>query len=82
MTQRCWMEFLKDYDLTIEYHPGKANVVADALSRKTVAALASFERTFAWLMMGMMNVPTGNWFKARIIEGSSLGTLLASSKKC
>ena len=29
------MEFLKDYDLQIQYHPGKVNVVADALSRKT-----------------------------------------------
>ena len=32
--QRRWMELLKDYDITILYHPGKANVVADALSRK------------------------------------------------
>ena len=30
---------LKDYDCEILYHPGKANVVADALSRKAVAAL-------------------------------------------
>ncbi|CAN0827436.1 Transposon Tf2-9 polyprotein [Linum grandiflorum] len=32
--QRRWVELLKDYDCTIDYHPGKANVVADALSRK------------------------------------------------
>ena len=33
MVQRRWLELLKDYDLDILYHPGKANVVADALSR-------------------------------------------------
>jgi len=36
MSQRRWMEFLKDYDFELLYHLGKANVVADALSRETV----------------------------------------------
>ncbi|GJZ55163.1 putative reverse transcriptase domain-containing protein [Tanacetum coccineum] len=34
MRQRRWLEFLSDYDCELHYHPGKANVVADALSRK------------------------------------------------
>ena len=41
MRQRRWIEFLKDYDFTLHYHPGKENVVADALSRKSWGALAS-----------------------------------------
>lgn len=32
LRQRRWMEFIADYDLKIQYHPGKANIVADALS--------------------------------------------------
>ncbi|RVX00153.1 Retrovirus-related Pol polyprotein from transposon 17.6 [Vitis vinifera] len=41
MRQRRWIELLKDYDCIIQYHPGKANVVADALNRKLVGSLAA-----------------------------------------
>ena len=45
LRQRRWIELLKDYDCSIEYHPGKVNVVADALSRRAVAELkAMFAR--------------------------------------
>ncbi|XXG47565.1 hypothetical protein AAC387_Pa02g2192 [Persea americana] len=36
MRQRRWMEYIKDYDFLIKYHSGKVNLVADALSRKSV----------------------------------------------
>ena len=47
MRQRRWLELVKDYDCEILYHPGKANVVADALSRKSygnLAALSGIEK--------------------------------------
>ena len=34
MRQRRWLELMTDYDLDLQYHPGKVNVVPDALSRK------------------------------------------------
>jgi hypothetical protein len=34
LRQRRWLELIKDYNLSIHYHPSKANVVADALSHK------------------------------------------------
>ena len=40
LRQRRWLELFKDYDCIIDYHLNKANVVVDALSRKTVAALS------------------------------------------
>jgi len=39
MRQRRWLELIKDYDLEIHYHPGKANLVADALSRRSYVNL-------------------------------------------
>jgi hypothetical protein len=44
MRQIRWPEFLKDYDFELNYHPGKANVVADALSRKTLHMSALMAR--------------------------------------
>ena len=41
MKQRRWMKYLEDYDFTLHYHPGRANVVTDALSRKSQGVLAS-----------------------------------------
>ena len=38
LRQRRWVEFLQDYDCTVNYHSGKANIVADALSRKVKIA--------------------------------------------
>jgi hypothetical protein len=35
LRQRRWLELIKDYVMRLHYHPGKANVVADALSRKS-----------------------------------------------
>ena len=35
MRQRRWLELIKDYNLEVHYHPGKANVVADALNHKS-----------------------------------------------
>ena len=43
MRQRRWIEFLKDYEFELNYHPGKANVMADALSRKSLSV--------SWMMI-------------------------------
>ena len=41
MRQRRWLELVKDYDCVINYHPGKVNVVADALSRKSFSSVST-----------------------------------------
>ena len=50
MRQHRWMEYLEDYDFTLQYHPGKENVVDDALSRKSRGVLASVA-SWEWLML-------------------------------
>ena len=60
LRQRRWLELLKDYDITILYHPGKANMVADALSRKSVsigslAYIPVGERPFALDVKALAN---------------------------
>jgi hypothetical protein len=43
MRQRCWLELIKDYDIEVYYHPGKANVVMDALSCNSHCSCLSVE---------------------------------------
>ena len=40
LRQRIWLELLKDYDMSVHYHPDNANIVADALSRVSMGSLA------------------------------------------
>ncbi|XP_070044821.1 uncharacterized protein [Nicotiana tomentosiformis] len=83
LRQRRWLELLKDYDITILYHPGKSNVVADALCRKlvsmgTLAYIPVGERPLALDVQAMANqfvrldISEPNCVLACTIAGSSL----------
>jgi hypothetical protein len=43
MRQRIWVELIKDYDCVIDYHPGKANVITNALNRKGKTVMNDME---------------------------------------
>jgi hypothetical protein len=66
MRQQRWLKLIKDYELEIHYYPCKANVVADALSRKSqvnmmVARLMPYElaKEFGMLCLGILNSTRG-----------------------
>jgi hypothetical protein len=66
MRQRRWLELIKDYELEIHYHPGKANVVADALSRKSQVNMMAahpmpheLDKEFDRLSLGFLNNTRG-----------------------
>ncbi|OAO89090.1 hypothetical protein AXX17_ATUG04670 [Arabidopsis thaliana] len=56
LRQRRWMEFVADYDLDIAYHPGKANQVADALSRRRCEVEAEKNHEALVNMMGTLHL--------------------------
>jgi hypothetical protein len=65
MRQRRWLELIKDYDIEVYYHPGKANVVADALSRKahcSCLSVEAFSETLCWEMreLNLGIIPQGS----------------------
>jgi hypothetical protein len=71
MRQRRWLELIKDYNLQVHYHPGKANVVADALSRKSHChSLVESDFHLSRLLHPVIlyNVTVSCTLKSRIIE--------------
>jgi hypothetical protein len=72
MRQRRWLELIKDYNLNVHYHLGKANVVADALSRKShsLAVQPLFDDGFNLLHPAMLhNIQVSCTLESKIIEG-------------
>nr|GFB14641.1 reverse transcriptase domain-containing protein [Tanacetum cinerariifolium] len=57
MRQRRWLELLSDYDCEIRYHPGKGNVVADALSQKENESMEKLTRQYLKEVVSKHGVP-------------------------
>ena len=71
LRQRRWLELIKDYDCTIEYHPGKANVVADALSRRSQSSLSHMRSGYLPLLVDLRALGV-------ILEVEDSGALLST----
>ena len=73
MRQRRWLELVKDYDCEILYHPGKANVVVDALSRRGQGSVSVLHATKMPLQKEIINA------RIEIVTGSLANLTLQSS---
>ena len=71
LRQRRWLKLIKDYDCTIEYHLGKANVVADALSRLPESSLSQMRSGYLPLLVDLRALGV-------ILEVDDSGALLAT----
>ena len=71
LRQRWWLELIKDYDCTIEYHSGKANVVANALSQNPEVSYAYMQRVYLPLLIELRSLGVQ-------LQVANTGTLLAS----
>ena len=71
LRERRWLELIKDYDCTIEYHPGKGNVIADALSRQPESSLSYMRSGYLPLLVDLRALGV-------ILEAEDSGALLAT----
>ena len=71
LRQRRWLELIKDYDWTIEYHPRKANVVADALSRQPESSFSHMRSVYLPLLVDLRALGV-------ILKAEDSGALLAT----
>jgi len=78
LRQRRWMQLVADYDMEIAYHPGKANLVVDALSRKRVGALRLC--AVAWEPLGLEAVDQADLLSRLWLAQEKDEGLIAASK--